>query len=257
MYISSSEHQTNSDVYEYIGNIYSRLWDEMVVKKSLEMQCYVLSNTTSSKLTTLDQIKKSHEFQAIYTENVPIEKSVNSIVYENIKEINKIWKNSTFYQIYYLDEKSHNIPQFQHIAVGGTFDQLHNGHRKLLTFAASLTDNLLTIGITADILLVNKTNSQLITSFIDRKKLVQQFIYHLKPSLVVNVVELFDGFGPTITDENINAIIVSSETIAGAFKINEIRQTKNMNNLSILVTRRSDGATLSSSFIRNSIVNSY
>ena len=51
---------------------------------------------------------------------------------------------------------------------------------------------------------------------------------------------IIDPFGPTITEPKIDAIVVSSETIFGAFKINKIRIEKNMRPLSILVSDRND-----------------
>ena len=52
-------------------------------------------------------------------------------------------------------------------------------------------------------------------------------------------------------DATIEALIVSSETIKGALKINEIRKEKGFAPLNILVSRRSNAATLSSTFVRN------
>ena len=66
----------------------------------------------------------------------------------------------------------------------------------------------------------------------------------------LDIIELQDPYGPTITDETIDAIVVSSETIVGAFKINEIREGKGFQPLNILVTRRTDAASLSSTNIR-------
>jgi pantetheine-phosphate adenylyltransferase len=95
-----------------------------------------------------------------------------------------------------------------------------------------------------------KSNSSQITSFKNRKLGVDNFLNFIKPNLNTNVIEIFDAFGPTITDPNLDAIVVSSETLNGAIKINKIRKEKGFNKLAILLTRRGEGYILSSTFIR-------
>ena len=45
---------------------------------------------------------------------------------------------------------------FSNVAVGGTFDRLHVGHRLLLAVAAHATNHQLYVGVTSDQLLANK-----------------------------------------------------------------------------------------------------
>eukprot|EP01035_Chromulina_nebulosa_P020403 gene20403-26476_t len=61
--------------------------------------------------------------------------------------------------------KDIRIPSYRYVAVGGTFDHLHNGHRKLLSVASSICTEKLTIGITSETLLTHKTNFHLIHSY--------------------------------------------------------------------------------------------
>jgi cytidyltransferase-like protein len=143
------------------------------------------------------------------------------------------------------------LPVFDHIAMGGTFDCIHNGHRKLLAYAASMCKDTLTVGITGDVMLAKKSNASMIGSFETRKNNLYNFVRTIKPDLKLNIVELSEPFGPTITEDNIQAIIVSSETIGGAVKINQVRRDKGMQPLSVVVTFRESAATLSSSFIRD------
>jgi pantetheine-phosphate adenylyltransferase len=99
--------------------------------------------------------------------------------------------------------------------MGGTFDQLHNGHRKLLTLAAASSTDLLIIGITGDEMLKNKKNKDQISSFRNREEGVDFFLKIAKPNLKLSLVELSDPYGPTITDPSIDALVVSSETMGG------------------------------------------
>jgi phosphopantetheine adenylyltransferase len=106
------------------------------------------------------------------------------------------------------------------------------------------------VGITADNMLTKKTHSEEIQKFPERFANVQNFLQLIHSTLSLNLVEITDPFGPAITDAKIQALIVSSETIAGGFKINEIRTSKNMKRLDLIVISRSDSAILSSTFLR-------
>ncbi|CAN0272306.1 unnamed protein product, partial [Hapterophycus canaliculatus] len=56
--------------------------------------------------------------------------------------------------------------------------------------------------------------------------------------------------GPPAVEEAFDAIVVSSETVPGAEKINELRAQKGFRPLAVAVTRRMAAATLSSSYLR-------
>ena len=158
------------------------------------------------------------------------------------------------FPLYFFDDVGANItnvPTFSRVALGGTFDQIHNGHKKLLTLAASVCTDALVIGVTGNEMLKKKKNAELISSFQDRKKGVESFMQAIKPTLKIEVIELVDPFGPTVADGTLDAIVVSSETIGGAQSINQKRESEGHKPLAVLVTRRSESATLSSTFIRS------
>jgi phosphopantetheine adenylyltransferase len=154
--------------------------------------------------------------------------------------------------------------QFLHshssVAVGGTFDHLHAGHKLLLTTATLLIDfgdkpncrKSLTVGISGDALMGNKQYADEILGWDARQVGVMEFIrgvlemsqpsQKLKSSmrsvsnsdnrsiydefesgLVINYVELFDPYGPTATDESISALVVSRETRTGGKAVNDKR----------------------------------
>lgn len=66
----------------------------------------------------------------------------------------------------------------------------------------------------------------------------------------MRVEEITDPFGPPVAEEAFDAIVVSSETVSGAERINELRAQKGFRPLAVAVTRRMAAATLSSSYLR-------
>lgn len=152
------------------------------------------------------------------------------------------------------------------VAVGGTFDHLHIGHKLLLTMTASLVvsgvisanapQRAITIGITGDKLLQNKKFVNELQDWYARQAGVERFLlgilemllpYEILKSnptisyvdsgarmvrnefesgLVINYVEIFDPFGPTIIEESISALVISRETRAGGKAVNQKRQEK-------------------------------
>ena len=265
----------NSDTYGYISSIYSRIWDYVASERNFLFDCaVVIDDADNSKLK---QMLSQFHIDALFTDTnaSSILKSVASAITDsNIaisdnKLYHKMWTPYISHNIgsatmsatlisssllHFFDEPGVSIPLFDKVAVGGTFDRLHNGHRKLLTLATACCNGTFIVGIMSDRLLENKKNSNLIGNFQIRKAIATDFIAIVAPAgIAIEVVELQDPFGPTVYDASIEAIAVSSETIAGAFKINEMRVEKGFKPLSILVTRRTDAATLSSTFIRQQV----
>jgi phosphopantetheine adenylyltransferase len=60
-----------------------------------------------------------------------------------------------------------------------------------------------------------------------RLEKVEEFLQEIAPPMTFRVVPISDPFGPTITEKNVDLIVVSQETVRGANKINEIREQKN------------------------------
>ncbi|CAM9089919.1 unnamed protein product [Chrysoparadoxa australica] len=158
---------------------------------------------------------------------------------------------------FYCEETSRDgvIPSFPRVACGGTFDNLHCGHKKMLSMAASIVDvehqGTLTVGVTSDEMLKSKQGAHLIRGVEQRCEGVRAFLSTVMPELITRIVVLSDPFGPPIHEEDCSAIVCSSETIKGAEKINSIRAEKGFPPLSVVVTRRTEASSLSSSCIRN------
>lgn len=146
------------------------------------------------------------------------------------------------------------------VCLGGTFDHLHPGHKLLLTAGAYLLDVPETgsasacnyiIGITGDELLKNKRGAEYIEQWDQRARNVIRFLSSIlelssngwqgaaAPSiqekdgdfstsfrdgtLAIHCVKIQDPFGPTITEENMDALVVSAETRSGGKAVNDKR----------------------------------
>lgn len=60
-----------------------------------------------------------------------------------------------------------------------------------------------------------------------RCNLVKEFISDVSENIDYRVMPIFDPFGPSIVEKDINAIVVSEETLKGGNLVNEKRIVKN------------------------------
>jgi pantetheine-phosphate adenylyltransferase len=128
--------------------------------------------------------------------------------------------------------------RFKNVAVGGTFDRFHAGHRLLLGATAMVTTQKVFIGITSDKLLQNKKAKELLQSYEERCDAAVRFIQTVNPTLeLVSAGPLTDPRIPPLcaTEENFDAIVVSEETIGGAHEINRVRAELGFHPLIIIV----------------------
>ncbi|CAO3637070.1 unnamed protein product [Cunninghamella blakesleeana] len=131
--------------------------------------------------------------------------------------------------------KEDQLEIFNKVAVGGTFDQLHAGHKILLTMTALSTRKSLIVGVTDDVMLVSKKNREFIASTDVRISKVSEFLHRVRNGLDYSIVPITDPFGPTITDPSIQALICSHETLKGSQMVNDERLKRNFNPLAIKI----------------------
>ncbi|KAL2169102.1 hypothetical protein VTG60DRAFT_6429 [Thermothelomyces hinnuleus] len=162
-------------------------------------------------------------------------------------------------------------PTYPTVCLGGTFDYLHPGHKLLLTAGALLLQVprradpsppcRYIIGITGDEMLKNKKFAEYVQSWEQRARNVILFLsqlLELSPrgwkdgasaqieekdgdfqatfrdgTIQVHCVRIQDAFGPTITIEEIQALVVSGETRSGGQAVNEKRLEKGWHALDV------------------------
>ncbi len=152
----------------------------------------------------------------------------------------------------------YSLPGFPYdwVAIGGTFDRLHKGHKTLLRRAFELGRSVL-IGLTTHALINHKPDWQLINSYENRAAELRQWLNSEGYGGRFIIEPLCDSYGPAITDEKLQLIIVSEETYSRAKEINEIRRKRGLPLLDIAVLTMvlaEDKTSISSTRIRAGII---
>lgn len=155
---------------------------------------------------------------------------------------------------------------YNSVAVGGTWDGVHYGHRKLLTLAISSvlpTNGKLLIGITTDEMLQQKKFASLIPKIKERIKSVRSFVDDLAPGMKnrIKIVPIRDAYGPPGSapdsdvykgiENDFDALVLSHETLPTGAKLNQYRcDNLGLKPLKLLCTRRTEAHGMSSTTLR-------
>ena len=129
-------------------------------------------------------------------------------------------------------EQDHTLQLFQFkggVALGGTFDHLHNGHKLLLSQAMMCSDQRILCGVTTDKLLQKKAYAAYLEAYEVRLRSVEEFCKRVNPNLFKGdkklvTFELEDPVGPTGTDPNLEALILTREVEKGGKMVNDTRE---------------------------------
>lgn len=138
------------------------------------------------------------------------------------------------------------------VALGGTFDPIHDGHRRLFERGFELGD--LTVGLTSDELAPETRHEpRYVRPFEERKADLEAELADLAAAhdREFTVRELSEPTGIAV-ESKFEALVVTPETVDGGERINEIRLERDLDPLQIVVVERllaDDGEIISSTRI--------
>ena len=146
------------------------------------------------------------------------------------------------------------------VALGGTFDPVHDGHRALFERAFELGD--VTVGLTSDELAPKTRNvDRYVRSFEERKRDLERDLEALADEYdrEYRVRELTEPTG-IATEPQFDVLVVSPETEATGERINELRAEAGVDPLDIVVVDHviaADGDPISSTRIVNGVIDEH
>ncbi|CAI5734754.1 unnamed protein product [Hyaloperonospora brassicae] len=249
------------EVVTYTSELYGLAWDVACTLDNPLLDLRIVGSGVTPASKTWEELVRLPELNAVFGEDALV----------NVQQLNaqRFEHDGLFAVTYYplamhIDRRlAADVTYFEHehadltphglVILGGTFDHLHNGHKKLLSLAVGICATRMIVGVTADRMLKNKLHAELLEPLETRKSAVRAYIAFLNPTIVAEVVTIHDPFGPAIVIPEAAAMVASTETLAGAAKINSIRAGRGLPKLCVFACRRTESSTLSSSCIRAKI----
>ena len=137
------------------------------------------------------------------------------------------------------------------VATGGTFDQLHSGHKRLLDRSFELGEEVV-IGLTSDDF-ASKEGKVTKNSYRKRKDALEAYIEQRHPGHRYTIAKLDDYFGPGIASKDVEALVASPETAKRVDLANNLRAQRGFAPLQLVVIDwvvAEDGRPISSTRIR-------
>lgn len=146
--------------------------------------------------------------------------------------------------------------KYLHAGLGGTFDRLHSGHKKLLNTALEVAEKI-SVGITVDSFTKHKKYAEIIEKYEQRKKNLERCYKAQLATGRITIFPLNDAYGPTLSDSTIDCLVVTEHTLPGAELINRQRAAINLKKLPVIMAdliKDDEGEYISSTRIRMGLI---
>lgn len=124
--------------------------------------------------------------------------------------------------------------EFSSVAVGGTFDEFHKGHRALIRKAFDVGGRVL-IGLCTDEFAVKIWKHHHISAYERRLEELREFLAKEGVLNRAEIIPLDDPYGVTLSRGCVEAIVVSRETEPVAREINVLRKRRGLPPLEVIV----------------------
>ncbi|KAE9082829.1 hypothetical protein PF005_g16809 [Phytophthora fragariae] len=249
------------EVVNYISELYGVAWDVACALDKPFLDIRIVGGGVSPDSKTWEELVLLPELNAVFGEDALVD-----VQRLNVQRFERDGLFAVTYHplamhverrlaadVNYFENEHADLTPHDLVVLGGTFDHLHNGHKKLLSLAVSICARRILVGVTANSMLKKKSHAELVEPLERRKAAVRAYLTFLNPKLDVDIVTIEDPFGPAIVIPEPAAMVVSTETLAGAAKINSIREERGLSKLHVFACRRTESSTLSSSCIRDKI----
>ena len=145
------------------------------------------------------------------------------------------------------------MSKFKLVALGGTFDLVHQGHIELLRQGFSISSKVI-IGLTSDEL-AKKKEKELLNDYSKRYRVLEETIRKNFPNVDYEISKLENDFGPAVLEKEVEALIVSEETAFQGEELNRLRKQRNASPVEVVVVPMvlaKDGKRISTTRIKNS-----
>ena len=142
--------------------------------------------------------------------------------------------------------------RYQKALVGGTFDTLHAGHKRLLQQALDIGETVV-IGVATNAMAAKRPKTHAVDSYHERVTAIEGFLEERNARDRVVITPIDDPYGTALTDGEAEVLVVSRETACRAREINQLRRAKGLRPVKIRVVEMvvaEDGTPISTTRIR-------
>ena len=239
----------------HLPALYNDLWDAALCHKKTSLDCRVVDVSSTAPASRDISVKRAKK---------------SDVTVINMDSLADILVDELKMPYCLYDNPRQALPKLPVVAMGGTFDRLHNGafcifakgvcltsskivsgHKKLLSVALQVAVKAVIVGVTAPSMLQGKKNASIIQDLDTRLARLREFCDSIvPPGVQVEIVVIDDPWGPALSRSDVQGIVVSSETLRGAKLINDQRLAKGYAPLTPVLVLRSNQYVLSSTFVR-------